>query len=336
LVKAVRFHELGGPDVLKVEDVEIGNPGAGEILVDVKAIGLNRAETMFRMGTYVDKPNLPSGIGYEGSGIVGSLGEGVTGVRPGDKVSIMPTFGLNAYSVYAEKAIVPISSIVPLAAGFSLEEGAAIWMANLTAYGALIQAGALTEGDFAIVTAASSSVGLAAIQLAKMAGATPIAATRTGAKRDALLKAGAPHVIATGEQDLVAEVARITGGKGARVIFDPVGGPYLDTLVRAAGDNGQIYVYGGLSGQPSPFPLFGAPPPDARIPERGVTLRFYTLREVTTDPAKMATCVAYIQSGLASGALKPIIAKTFPLADVVAAHRYMESNQQFGKIVLTV
>ena len=329
MVKVVRFHECGGPEVLQIEDLPPREPGPGEVRLRVEAIGLNRAEAMFRSGQYLEPPKPPARIGYEAAGVVDAVGSGVDAFQPGDAVSVVPAFSMNEYGVYGEQAVVPARAVVKTPPGLSSIEAAALWMQYLTAYGALIDIGGLTAGDVVIIPAASSSVGLAAIQIARMVGATAIATTRTGAKKQALLDAGAPHVVATEEEDLVAEVMRISGGEGARIVFDPVAGPYVETLASATAKGGTIFLYGILSLQPTPFPLF-----KALI--NGLTLRGYTLFEITLDPARLSRGVAFVKDGLAEGALKPVIAKTFPLDQIVEAHRYMESNQQIGKIVVTV
>ena len=162
-----------------------------------------------------------------------------------------------------------------------------------------------------------------------MVGATPIATTRTSKKKQALLEAGAAHVIATAEEDLEAEVKRISGGRGARIVFDPVAGPYVETLAAATARGGTIFLYGILSMQPTPFPLFKAL-------LNGLTVRGYTLFEITSDAERLARGVAFVERGLAEGALKPKIAKVFPLDRIADAHRYLESNEQIGKIIVTV
>jgi NADPH:quinone reductase-like Zn-dependent oxidoreductase len=329
MARIVRFHETGGPEVLHIEEIAVGEPGTNEIRIRVEAIGLNRAEALFRAGQYLEAPKLPARIGYEAAGIVDAVGSGVTEFRPGDPIGVIPSFSMNDYGVYGEQAIVPASAVVKTPSGVSSVEAAALWMQYMTAYGALIDIGGLTAGDFAIIPAASSSVGLAAIQIARMVGATPIATTRTSAKKQALLDAGAPHVIATQEEDLVAEVMRISGRRGARIVFDPVAGPYVETLAAATARAGTIFLYGILSLQPTPFPLFKAL-------ANGLTLRGYTLFEITRDPVRLSHGIEFVERGLADGALKPIIAKTFPFDQIVEAHRYMESNQQIGKIVVIV
>ncbi|PKU26391.1 zinc-dependent alcohol dehydrogenase family protein [Telmatospirillum siberiense] len=329
MVRVVRFHKTGGPEVLQIENVSIGAPGSGELRLRVHALGLNRAEAMFRAGTYLEQPTLPSGLGYEAAGTVEEIGEGVSGFSIGDKVSTIPGFSMNRHGVYGEEAIVPAAIVVKHPENLSWEEAAAIWMKFMTAYGALIDVAGLAAGEAVIITAASSSVGLAAIQIANAAGATSIAVTRTAAKRDALLHQGARHVIVTREQDLVEEVKRITDGKGARVIFDPVTGEGVDTLAQAAAKFGTIILYGALSASATPFPLFAAI-------SKGLTLRGYTLFEVVSDPKRMAKAKRYILDGLTSGKLKPVIGKTFPFEQIVEAHRFLESNEQIGKIVVTV
>jgi NADPH:quinone reductase-like Zn-dependent oxidoreductase len=329
MAKVVRFYETGGPEVLRIEDEPVREPGANKIRMRVEAIGLNRAEVLFRAGQYLETPKLPARIGYEAAGVVDAIGEGVAAFTPGEAVSVIPAFSMNDYGVYGEQAVVPARAVVKTPSGISSVEAAALWMQYLTAYGALIDIGGLTAGDFVILPAASSSVGLAAIQIARMVGAKAIATTRTSAKKQALLDAGAPHVIATQEEDLVAEVMRLTAGRGARIVFDPVAGPYVETLASATAKRGTIFLYGLLSLQPTPFPLSTAL-------ANGLTLRGYTLFEITSDPGRLSRAVAFVERGLKEGALKPIIAKTFPLDEIVAAHRYMESNEQIGKIIVTV
>ena len=187
----------------------------------------------------------------------------------------------------------------------------------------------LKAGDTAVISAASSSVGLAAIQIAKATGAVAIATTRGSAKKQFLLDAGADHVIVTNEEDLGESVMAITAGTGANLIFDPVGGPLLQALADAAAAGATIVKYGALSPDPTPFPLFSAL-------KKGLTVRGYTLFEIVKDAQRLARAKQYIYNGLESGALKPVIDSAFPLNAIVDAHRYMESNQQKGKIVVTV
>jgi NADPH:quinone reductase-like Zn-dependent oxidoreductase len=202
-------------------------------------------------------------------------------------------------------------------------------MQYLTVWGALVHHGKIRPGQSVLITAASSSVGLAAIEVARLMGARPIAVTRTSAKRQILLDLGAAHVIASAEEDLPAAVNTHTDGKGAELIFDPVAGPFLETLAQCAASGAQIIEYGWLSGAPTPFPLFPAF-------QKALTVRGYTLYEFVHDPALRPKAEAFVNQHLADGGLRPKIDRTFPLAQIVAAHRHMESNQQIGKVVVTV
>jgi NADPH:quinone reductase-like Zn-dependent oxidoreductase len=202
-------------------------------------------------------------------------------------------------------------------------------MMFVTAYSALIEDAKVTKGDFVIVSAASSSVGLAAIQITNYAGATSIALTRSSAKKKRLLEAGAAHVIATEEVDMVPEVMRITGGKGARVAFDSIGGPNFPKLISALASQGRVYIYGALGEGVTPLPLLEM---IAKMP----TIKAHNIWLTSGDPEKLKTAVAFIRRGFDEGKVKPIIDRTFRFDDIVEAHRYLEANGQFGKIVATL
>jgi NADPH:quinone reductase-like Zn-dependent oxidoreductase len=327
--RVVRFHQTGGPEVLQIETIDVPPPGAGEVRIAVKALGLNRAESMFRLGQYLEQPTFPARLGYEAAGTVEAVGPGVTGLKSGDAVSTVPAFSQNQYGVYGDVAIVPAAAVARHPPSLSWTEAAAIWMQYLTAYGALIEIARLGAGDTVLIPAASSSIGIAAIQIASMVGATPIALTRKHDKRAALTKLGAAHVIATQEQDVVAEVDKLTEGQGARVVFDPVGGPTVAKLMAAMSRLGILFQYGALSPEPTVLPVID-------LLSKSLTVRGYVLFEVTGDQMKLERGKEFVVSGLALGKLKPVIAKTFPFDQIVDAHRFLESNQQIGKIVVTV
>jgi len=329
MARVVRFYTVGGPEVLRIEDVEVPPPGKGEVQIRIHALGLNRAESMFRSGQYLEEPKLPARLGYEAAGTVAAIGPGVQGFKTGDAVSTIPSFSLNDYGLYGELANAPVHAVTHHPASLSWVEAAAVWMQYLTAYGALIDLASLKSGETVVIPAASSSVGLAAIQIANKVGATPIALTRGQSKRQALLGAGAAHVISTDEQDLVKEVLGITSGKGAHVVFDPVGGPTFAKLAAATAHLGTLFLYGALSTEPTPLPLFD-------VLGKWLTVRGYVMMEITGDPGRLKRATEFVNGGLADGSFKPLIARTFPLEEIVEAHRYLESNQQIGKIVVTV
>ena len=328
MTKTVRIHQTGGPEVLQLEDLPVGNPGPGEIRIRVLTIGLNRSEAIYRAGRYLGAPKLPSLMGYEACGIVEALGPGVQGHAVGDQVCVVPTYRLGEYGVYAESAIVPARSVVASPPGLTPVQACAIWMAYLTAY-AIIEVAKIGIGDHVLIPAASSSVGLAAIQLANWAGAVPIALTRHSVKAAALREQGAKHVVATEETDVVAEVMRITQGKGARTAFDPVGGPFVEKLCNALADEGILFIYGGLSEQPTPYPHWP-------VALKGLSIRGWVFSAISSKPERYARVRAVVLQGLASGHLKPVISRTFTLDRIAEAHAYLESNQQIGKIVVTV
>jgi NADPH:quinone reductase-like Zn-dependent oxidoreductase len=329
VVKVVRVHQPGPPEAMQIEDLEVGAPGEGEVLVRIEAIGLNRSEALFREGKYIAPPKLPALIGYEASGVLLATGPGVHGFTPGQRVSILPNFRQGEYGVYAEEAIVPASSLIPIPDWLGPLEAASVWMQYFTAM-AVIEVGKAGPGDFVIIPAASSSVGIAAIQLANWSGAETIAATRTSAKAEALKAQGARHVIATQEVDVPAEVMRITGGKGARIVFDPVGGPYVETWANAMAERGILFVYGSLSGEPTPYPHWPAA-------FKGLSVRGWVATEIWGKPERFSRYRDLILQGLATGHLRPVIARTFEGLDrIVDAHRFLESNQQVGKVVVKI
>lgn len=329
--RIVRFYEIGGPEVLQIEEQELPVPGRGEVCVRIQAIGLNRAEAAFRAGQYIEPPNLPAGLGYEASGEIEAIGEDVNGLAVGDSVCVIPAFSMNDYSVYAEYAIVPVNAIVKRPAGIGDVDGAAIWMAYLTAYGALIDLGQLAKDETVLITAASSSVGLAAIQIANSIGAIPIAVTRTEEKKEALLKAGAAHVIVSQTQDLVEETMRITDGRGANIAFDPIAGPGVEILAASLAQGGTLFLYGNLSGQ-----AFETLFPFGLAVGKGLNICGYLVFHLVHNPEKFTRAQTFINEGLKTGKLKPQIARTFSFNDIIDAHRYLESNQQLGKVVVTV
>jgi NADPH:quinone reductase-like Zn-dependent oxidoreductase len=327
--RTIRFAKAGAPEVLEFVDTDVPAPGPGEVRIKVKAIGVNRAESMWRLDDYIEPVKFPAGLGYEAAGLVEAVGDGVADFAPGDAVNVIPSFSMNDYTTYGEVITVPVHALVKHPKSLSFNEAASIWMMFVTAYGALIEDAKVAKGDFVIIPAASSSVGLAAIQIAKYAGATSIALTRTSEKRQQLLDVGAAHVIATGEVDMVAEVMRITNGAGARVVFDPVGGPDFPKLISALAFQGVIYIYGALAAGVTPLPVLEM---IAKMP----VIKGHNIWLTSGDETRRKAAVAFILAGLESGDLKPVIDRTFRFDEMIEAHRYLEGNGQFGKIVATL
>ncbi|GAA4549985.1 zinc-dependent alcohol dehydrogenase family protein [Pseudonocardia xishanensis] len=332
-MRAVRFHTLGGPEVLRIEEVPVPRPGPGEVLVRVDAVGLNRAEVNFRRGTYLEDPRLPAGLGTEAAGEVLATGPGVTGWAAGDAVSVIPAFSQNDHPVYAEQAVVPASALVARPPGMDAVTGAAVWMPYVTVYGMVAEVVRARPGDRVVVTAAANSIGVAALQVLRLLGAVPVATLPDTTHREAVLAAGAAEVVVTGPHDvdspgLTDDLRAAFGGQGADLVLDAVGGPQVTRLVAACAPGASVIVHGGLSGLPTPLPGGGY---------AAVWLRRYRVFEITGDPAALRRAIAFVRAGLETGALRPMIDRVFAFEDVAAAHAYLDSPDRApGKPVLRV
>ena len=325
--KIVRFHEPGGPEVLKLDDIIITKLQPHDVLVNVKAVGINRIDTLFRMGV-VMPPKYPSKIGYEGSGIIVTVGDQVKNFKTGDEVSILPAFSNDDYGTYGELVLMPEYALQPKSKQLSFEEAASLWTSYFVAYGMIVDQGKLQSGQYVIINAASSSVGLAAIQITNMLGGIPIALTTSENKIERLMEYGAKHVIVTKEENIPHQVMKITENKGAHLILDAVGGAQFNDLIQSSSQRGIIFAYGVLSNDQKG--VYDA----SIVAFNMLTIIGYNSEDLVADPQKRAEAIAFITEGVNNGALKPIVSKTFNLIDVQEAHKYMESNQQFGKVVL--
>ena len=328
--RIVRFHQTGDADVLQLDDLPMPDAQAGEVVLNVEAFGLNRAEIMFRRGEYPQyEPELPSTIGYEAAGTVAAVGPDVTSFKAGDRVSTIPSFKMGRYWSYGEVARVPEHAVAFYPERLSATEAAAIWMPYITTYGALVEYGTVQAGEHIVITAASSSVGVAAIQMAKALGAHAIAVTSSPAKREFIAAQAPAHIIVSSTEDVAARILALTDNKGADMIFDPVSGPPVAELCRAAAYQGRVFVYGRLNAEPTLFNV-------GLCLAKGLTMRGYSLFEVVNFPDVFARAKQHVYDGLERGDYQPIIDSTFPLANVAEAHRHMASNTQKGKIVVTV
>ncbi|MDX3057246.1 zinc-dependent alcohol dehydrogenase family protein [Streptomyces sp. NE06-03E] len=324
--RVVVFDRTGAPDVLHLVDEPLDEPGTGEVRIRIEAAGVNRLDQMMRAGHYPGPVRLPHArLGCEGTGTVDAVGPGVEGIAAGDAVIITAVPAMDLNGTYAEYTTVPAASVVPRPAGLDATAAAALWVAYSTAYGALVEKAATRPGDHVLITAASSAVGLAAIQVARQLGAVPLAVTRSGAKKDALLAAGAEAVIATDRDDVSEAAHRHTGGAGADIILDTVMGPGLADLSKAAKPGGTLVTAGWLDPRPASFPM-----------NWPLTIIGYASFEHTLDPTVVRRIAAFLEAGLRTGALRPTVDRVFGLDDIVAAHAYLEEGRQVGKIVVTV
>jgi len=327
----VTFSEIGGPEVLKVEPLELPAIGPDEVQVRIEAIGVNRFEALYRRNFYAIAPTLPSVLGVEAVGIITEVGDQVKGHTTGDRVTILPLqtpfVGTGTYATHAN---VPASTLVKSIDGTSPTEEAAVWMAALQAYN-LISKVPVGSGDFVVVTAGTSPVGSALIQFARDMGATVLATTRNEGRKQELLDLGAHHAIATDDEILSDVVKAATDGKGAKVVLDTVGGALLEQCVFSLAEGGSVFSYGAQS---SPdINAARVDVPLVALDRR--SLSFVDLFELTDVPERFEAAKAYIRTAVASGAFKPRIDSIFPLENVQAAHRRMEEGSLGGKVVMT-
>ncbi|MGW8370159.1 MAG: zinc-dependent alcohol dehydrogenase family protein [Gammaproteobacteria bacterium] len=326
--KAIFFDRLGGPEVLYLAEFDEPAPGPGEICIRCTSAGLNRAELLFREGKYLRQPDLPSRSGKEAGGLVEAIGPGVTRFKPGDRVGSLPgVLDESRQGAVACYVTAPERLFVHTPASVADKDAGGIWMQYLTAWGALRFVTECGEGKNIVICAASSSVGLAAIQIANMHGATAIATTTSAGKIDRLREFGAAHVIDVKQENYLDRIRQICHGRGADVIFDPVGGPMLTQHLEACRPEGWYILYGLLDNRDMMLaagPLIG----------KNLHLRGYTVFSLLQDERATVAAVKSITNGLDEGKLRLHVDRYFTLEETADAHRHMASNRHFGKIII--
>lgn len=321
MVKAIRIHKTGGPEVLKVEDITLPEPGQGEVLVQNRAIGLNFIDTYFRTGLYPTQ--LPFVPGNEGAGEVVSVGPGVTEFKPGDRVAYVATLGS-----YAEQRIVPVNSVVALPEAVSFEAAASMMLKGLTAEYLLHRTYQVKAGDTILVHAAAGGTGLILCQWGKALGATVIGTVGSQEKAELAKANGADHAILYREEDFVARVKEITGGKLCVVVYDGVG---KDTFVKSLDclrPFGLLAGFGNASGAVEPFNL-------GLLAQKGSL--YVTRPTLFTHIGNRETMVAMAKNlfdTIASGKVVVPVNAKFALTDAAEAHRALESRGTTGSTVL--
>ncbi|MBY0509180.1 MAG: zinc-dependent alcohol dehydrogenase family protein [Rhodospirillaceae bacterium] len=329
MAKVVQFHELGEPEVLKIEEWEAPALQPGEVLMDVAAFALNRADVLFFQGLHYSLPTLPSRLGSEASGTILAVGEGVKRFAVGDKVSTIP-FANARYGVHGEQAVMHQDFLAPWPDELSAVEATSIWMQYLTAYYPVVSIGKSGAGDFVLITAASSSAGLGAIEIARASGACVIATTRSGSKSDAIMEAGAHHVIATEKEDVAARILEISEGKGVRVIYDPVGGSLYDRYLDALAEDAIVFLYGLLDGEPAKVDV-------VKMVRKNAIIYPYSMFNEVRHRDRLEKAMSYILERLKDGRFKPRVNdRVFTMENAIDAYRYMLSGEQIGKIVVQV
>lgn len=327
--RAVRFGRLGNPvDVLAIDEIAVVPPGDDEVTIRVDAFALNRADWLYCRGEHYSLPVLPSRIGSECAGMVVAVGAAVDPSLVGRRVCTVP-FHSSTHGVQGEFATVPAAYVAPWPEDLDAVEAASLWMQYLTAYFPLVEVAAVGPADHVLIPAASSSAGLAAIQIAKLCGARVIATSRTGAKVAAIREAGADVVVALdGGERLADAIARITGGRGVRVVFDPVAGPFITDYVDALADDARIFLYGLLSGAPTELDIVG-------LVRRAAVVHPYSVFNHVRHPAELRRGIAFVEKAVRAG-VRPKVDSRFGFNDVLSAYRRLDSHEQTGKIVVSL
>ena len=325
-MRAVVLRSHGGPEVLEIQDVEAPVPGNDDISVDVVATALNRADLLQRMGLY---PNpFPDDVeipGLEFSGTVRSVGAHVRRWKVGD-----PVMGIVSGGGYAQQLVLPERQAMRIPTGISIADAAAIPEVFITAWDALVVQGVLTSGRWALVHAGGSGVGTAAIQICKAIGAR-IVVTCSAGKVAACRALGADVVVDYGSQDFIAEVASATAGVGVDVVLDVIGGDYLERNIAALATKGRIIQVGVMAGKPVLFNVGALLGKRASI--IGTVLRARPVEEKISTSQRFASEVLPLFD---AGVLQPVIDRRYQLDDIAAAHEYMASNGNTGKIVIDI
>src|SRR5438309_492882 len=337
-MRSVWITKSGPPEVLEVREGPDPVPGTGQVLIRVRASGVNFADVMARMGLYPDAPPRPCVVGYEVAGTIEALGPGADGdLAPGRRVVALTRFG-----GYAEAVAVPTAQVFPLADGMKFEEAAAIPVNYLTAVLMLRHFGNVKRGERVLVHAAAGGVGMAAIQLCRIAGAEVIGTASAG-KHALLREAGVAHAIDYRTQDFEAEVRRLTGGRGVDIVLDATGA--FRKSYRCLGPLGRLVCF-GISGAST-----GLGPSRLAAVKRLATLPwFHPIRLMNDNKAVIGVNLGHLWDRIdllrremlgllddyQAGRIRPIVGKTFPLTEAAAAHRYIQERQNVGKVVLTV
>ncbi|MES2453867.1 MAG: NAD(P)H-quinone oxidoreductase [Pseudomonadota bacterium] len=326
VMQAIDPEAPGGPEVMRLVERPVPAPGEGEVLIRVAAAGVNRPEVMQRKGLYPPPPGAPSILGMEVSGTIVAVGEGVQPELIGQPVCALISGG-----AYAQYAVAPYGQCLHVPDALSMVEAAAMPETLFTVWTNLFERGYASEGDTVLVHGGTSGIGTMAIGLANLFGLTIIVTAGSDGKCAAAKALGADHAINYKTQDFVAEVKAITGGKGVAVVLDMVGGDYVPRNLQCLADDGRhvsIAVQGGLT---ATIPLF-------EIMRRRLTLTGSTLRPRDTAFKSLVAeeLARTVWPHVEEGALKPVIDRTYPLAEAPAAHERMESGDHVGKIVLTM
>ncbi|MDG4794604.1 NAD(P)H-quinone oxidoreductase [Micromonospora sp. WMMD1082] len=324
-MRAITVLEPGGPDVLTWSEVPEPEAGQGEVVLEVRATAVNRADLLQRQGHYPPPPGAPAYLGLECSGVVSATGPGVTGVRVGDQVC-----ALLAGGGYAERVVVPAGQLLPVPAGVDLVDAAALPEVACTVWSNVVQVARLAAGETLLVHGGGSGIGTFAIQLGAALDATVVATARAG-KHHRLRELGADHLVDYREQDFVEEVRRVTDGRGADVVLDIMGASYLGRNVAALAADGRLVVIGMQGGRRGELDL------GALLAKRGtVAATALRSRPLEQKAAIVRGVREQVWPLVEAGRVRPVVDRRLPITEAADAHRLVESNEHVGKVLLTV
>lgn len=325
MVKAVRFNETGGPEVLRVEDIAVGDPGPGEVRIRHAAVGCNFADTYFRSGYYPVQP--PCGIGVEGAGTIVAVGEGVTSVKPGDRVS----YNGGPLGAYAEERVMPAAPLFRLPDSVPLDVAAASTMRGLSATYWLMRADPrLKAGDTILLHAAAGGVGLLAVQVAKLLGLRVIGTVSSEEKAAKAKALGCDEIIYYRHEDVAARVRELTGGEGVQTVFDSVGADTYEGSLKSLRRRGVLVGCGTASGPFPPIDAFQTMLQGSVYFIRPAFADFYA------DPAERAELSGWFFDHLANGRIQVEIGQRYSLDQAVEAHRALEGGQTIGSTIFEI
>jgi NADPH:quinone reductase len=320
---AIRVHETGGPEVLKWEEVQVGEPAPGQVRLRQEAAGLNFIDVYHRTGLY--KQELPFTPGVEGAGVVEAVGPDVTSVKPGERVAYAGPIG-----GYAEVRLIPADRVVKLPDAISSEQAAAMMLKGLTAEMLIQRVYPVKSGETILVHAAAGGVGLILCQWAKALGATVIGTVGSDEKAELARAHGCEHPIVYTRQDFVAEVERITGGAKVPVVYDGVGRDTFMKSLDCLALRGMMVSFGNASGPVDPFP------PSLLAQKGSLFLTRPTAYDYVARPAELEQAAADLFRVVESGKVKIEVKQRFPLEDAAGAHRALEARKTSGSTVLTI
>ncbi|WP_189023905.1 quinone oxidoreductase family protein [Nocardia rhizosphaerihabitans] len=324
MAQAIRFYEVGGPEVLRREDVEVGDPGPGEVRIRHEAVGLNFADTYFRTGLY--PAPLPAGMGVEAAGVIEAVGPEVTGFAAGDRV----TYTGSPLGAYSTERVMPAEHLIALPDGIGFDTAASMTMRGLTAAYLLRRIHPLRAGDTVLLHAAAGGVGLIFAQWAKLLGLTVIGTVSSEEKAEIARANGCDHVVIYTREDVATRVREITGGAGVPVVYDSIGKTTFDTSLDSLARRGLLVCFGTASG---PTPPINA----MQLAIKGsLFVTRPALADYIADPAERAELAGELFAHVLAGRIRSEINQRYKLSDAVQAHRDMESGRSIGSSVFTL